>query len=195
MDCREPDLVAQARRGDPAAFERLALLHKDRIYNYVLRMIGNATEAEDLTQEVFLRAFLHIRDFRGAASVSTWLYRIASNICVDALRHRKRQEAHTFDLDAPVATNDDKVSRQVRDDGPTPDEAVQRKELHRKIQDAIDSLSDKLREVVVLYDILGVPYEEISQIVGCPLGTVKSRLFNARLQLRDILRPYISGQE
>ncbi len=195
MDGREPDLVAQARRGDPAAFERLALLHKDRIYNYVLRMIGNASEAEDLTQEVFLRAFLHIRKFRGAASFSTWLYRIASNLCVDALRRRQREEAHFLDLDAPLTTGDDKLSRQVPDSNPTPDRAVQDKELHRKIQEAIASLSDKLREVVVLYDILGVPYEEISQIVGCPLGTVKSRLFNARMQLRDILRPYISEQE
>lgn len=195
MGGREPDLVAQARGGDPAAFERLALLHKDRIYNYVLRMIGDATDAEDLTQEVFLRAFLHIRSFRGAASFSTWLYRIASNICVDALRQRRRVETRTVNLDAPLDTGDDEVSRQVPDNSPTPDQALQNRELHGKIQEAIASLSDKLREVVVLYDIMGVPYEEISQIVGCPLGTVKSRLFNARMQLRDTLKPYISDQE
>ena len=194
MHGREPDLVARARKGDRRAFEQLALLYKDRLYNYILRMVGDATETEDLTQEVFLRAFLGVERFRGTAAFSTWLYRIASNICVDALRRRQREESHTYNLHTTMDDGDAEVTRDIPDDGLTPEQALANGELRREMQEAINSLSVKLREVVVLYDVMGVSYEEISQIVGCPLGTVKSRLFNARMQLREMLRPYIEGE-
>lgn len=195
MHGRENDLVAQARRGDPGAFEQLALLYKDRLYNYILRMIGDPTEAEDLAQEVFLRAFLGLPRFRGAAAFSTWLYRIASNLCVDALRRRRRDERRTYNLDAPMEAEDRELARDFPDSSPTPEQALAHTELRRNVEEAIESLSPKLREVVILFDVMGVPYEEVSQIVGCPLGTVKSRLFNARMQLREMLRPYVEGQD
>jgi RNA polymerase sigma-70 factor (ECF subfamily) len=195
MRGREQDLVAQARRGDSWAFEQLALLYKDRLYNYILRMVGDPTEAEDLAQEALLRAFVGLARFRGAASFSTWMYRIASNLCVDALRRRQRDETRRLELDAPMDSGDTEMAREVPDAGPTPDETLEARELQRNLEEAIAALSPKLREVVVLFDVVGVPYEQIAQIVGCPLGTVKSRLFNARMQLREALRPYVEGKD
>jgi RNA polymerase sigma-70 factor (ECF subfamily) len=186
-------LVEQSRRGDVAAFENLARLYKDKIHSYICRMAGHPSEAEDLTQEVFVRAFQSVAKFRGASSFQTWLYRIATNICVDALRRRKREERHAYSLDEPVTTDDREMDREVPDTGPRPDAALETTELQAEVHRVIAGLSDKLRAVIVLFDLQGLSYEEIAETVGCPVGTVKSRLFNARMQLRDRLKAYVEG--
>jgi RNA polymerase sigma-70 factor (ECF subfamily) len=184
-------LVERARQGEVRAFETLVQRYQDRIHNYVSRLCGDPLDAQDLTQEVFVRAFGAIRRFRGSAAFQTWLYRIATNMCVDTHRRRKRTEAEAFSLDAPVETDEGQIGRQIPDPSARPEEIAQTGELQREVLEAIRALSPKLRPVVILFDIQGLTYEEVADVLGCPVGTVKSRLFNARMQLRERLRRYV----
>lgn len=182
-------LVAGARHGDPAAFEALVKHYYPRIYDYVTRMVRDPVEAEDVAQEAFVRAYQALPTFRGDASFQTWLYRIASNLAIDASRHRKRRQWQTASLDEPLDLRDSQVAREPVDDrSRPPSELVEASALQEQVHGAISELSDKLRPVVILHDLQGLSYEEIARTLGCPLGTVKSRLFNARCQLRDKLR-------
>jgi RNA polymerase sigma-70 factor (ECF subfamily) len=185
------DLVERSQRGDGLAFDRLVSIYKDRIYSYVARMIHDPIEAEDIAQETFVKAYRNLPSFRGASTFQTWLYRIANNLTIDAVRRRKRRD-NTFSLDAPLDTDEGQMSRELEDEGRTdPAGDAQTAELQRQVHQAIQQLSPKLRSVVVLYELQGLSYEEIADILGCPLGTVKSRLFNARMELKDMLQNYL----
>lgn len=179
-------LVRRARAGDSAAFEQLIDCYKHRIYNYVLRMVGDPDTAEDIAQETFIRAYSSLASFRGASSVQTWLYRIASNLAIDTMRRRKYRY-NSFSLDEPLSTLDTEVSRDIEDEGPGPERQLQTRQLQQKVTDAIARLSPKLRTVIILYELQNMSYEEIAEILGAPLGTIKSRLFNAREQLKELL--------
>lgn len=184
-------LLQRAQAGDAAAFERLVEPHLPRMYNYIARMTGDPAEAEDLTQDAILRAHRALGSFRGGATFQTWLYRIATNICVDALRRQRRQGARTYSLDDPLDLEQGQITRDVADRANDPQELAEADELRDEVTRAISELSPKLRAVVVLFDLQGLSYEEIAQTLRLPLGTVKSRLFNARARLRELLRPYI----
>jgi RNA polymerase sigma-70 factor (ECF subfamily) len=191
-------LVMRCQKADVAAFNEIVARYKNKIYNYVFRMTGNAEDAEDLTQEVFVRMYTNIRAFRAEASLSTWLFRIAGNICVDAFRRGKKVRGLVHSLDAPVAGSDEadegqSVTRDVPDWTMEPESVLGRKELGAHIQAALQSLPPKLRSAVILHDVEGLAYEEIAQAERIPLGTVKSRIFNARVALRDHLRPYLEA--
>jgi RNA polymerase sigma-70 factor (ECF subfamily) len=161
------------------------------MYNYIARMTGDPAEAEDLTQDALLRAYRALGSFRGGATFQTWLYRIATNICVDSLRRRRRQGSRTFSLDDPLDVEQGQITRDVADHAGDPQELAEVSELRDEVGKAIGDLSPKLRSVVVLFDLEGLTYEEIAQALGLPLGTVKSRLFNARVRLRELLKPYV----
>ncbi len=183
-------LVGAARAGDLEAFEGLVAHYQDRVYNYVLRMIYDPLEAQDVAQETFVRAWQGLPRFRGASSFQTWLYRIASNLAIDAARTRKRRGLATVSLDERVEGVD---ATELEHDLPDesrygPAEALEQQELRQYVWEAIGELSDKLRPVIVLTDLQGLSYREVAKILGCPVGTVKSRLFNARGQLRDKLK-------
>lgn len=165
-------------------------------------MVGDSEEAEDLTQEVFIKTYLSLRSFRSQASLNTWIYRIAGNLCIDA--HRKRVRKDTAMGGAPVSldegvgtsgdgADDARTSRELPDTRLEPYGVLARQELDGQIQLALEALPEKMRSVVVLHDIEGLAYEEIAEIVDCPLGTVKSRLFNARVQMREKLREYLEA--
>ena len=161
-------------------------------------MVGDAEEAEDLTQDVFVKTYLALATFRNQSSLNTWLYRIAGNLCIDAHRKKARKEnalgGATMSLDdTPSDSDEARSGREVPDERHEPYQLLERMELDAQIQLALSRLPDKMRSVVVLHDLEGLAYEEIAAIVDCPLGTVKSRLFNARLQLRDLLRTYIEA--
>jgi RNA polymerase sigma-70 factor, ECF subfamily len=180
-------LVQRSQRGDTAAFDQLVNLYQDRIYNYVARMVRDPVEAEDIAQEAFVKAYRNLPSFRGASTFQTWLYRIAGNLTIDAVRRRRRRE-NTFSLDAPVDTEEGAMTRELEDVSlPGPSGRVESSETRRQVHQAIQQLSPKLRSVVVLYELQGLSYEEIADILGCPLGTIKSRLFNARMELKDKL--------
>ena len=180
-------LVERARAGDDRAFEALVDAYKDRIFVYVSRMLPDAAEAEDITQETFVRAYQSLRGFRGASSFQTWLYRIASNLVIDSVRRHRRREEGVISLDAPLDTEEGELSRELADLRRGPEEEATGAAVQKEVRAAIAKISPKLRAVLVMYDIQGMSYQEIAQILGCPLGTVKSRLFNARMQLRELL--------
>ena len=187
-------LIARCQKADIAAFNEIVSRYKGKIYNYLYRMTGSADDAEDLTQEVFVRMYTSIGSFRAEASLSTWLFRIAGNLCIDAFRKNKKERGN-LSLDAPLAGSDDEggASRDVPDWSSEPDALFGRKELGAHIEAALQKLPPKLRSAVILHDIEGLPYEEIAQTEHVPLGTVKSRIFNARVALRQHLRPYLEA--
>jgi len=186
-------LLQRARTGDAEAFEQLIEPHVGRLYNYLARMVGDPADAEDLTQDAILRVHRAIGSFRGGATFQTWLYRIATNIAVDALRRRARRSARVSSLDDPLQAEQGLVAREVRDTRRDPQQLAEASELTAEVQKAIDQLSPKLRAVVMLFDLQGLTYDEIAQALALPLGTVKSRLFNARSRLRELLEPYVVG--
>ena len=186
-------LVVAAQQGNQEAFGALVDEYQDNIYNYVARMIRDHTEAEDIAQETFVKAYQALPEFRGASSFQTWLYRIASNLAIDTVRRRKRKGS--VSLEESVTTDEGEVQRQWPDEGPGPFEQVGTSETQKAVREAIATLSPKLRTVIVLYDLEGLSYKEIADILGCPLGTVKSRLFNARNQLQDILAQRLTLEE
>jgi RNA polymerase sigma-70 factor (ECF subfamily) len=183
------ELVDLAKNGDTGAFEELVDRYQDRIYNYVSRMVRDPVAAQDIAQETFVRVYKSLPRFRGAARFQTWLYRIASNLAIDATRSRKRRAASTVSLNDPVVGDDDaELERELPDDTTRgPSELTEAGEIQTNVWQAVSELPPKLRMVVVLYDLQGFSYQEIAEMLDCPLGTVKSRLFNARSQLRDKL--------
>ncbi|MGC9316535.1 MAG: sigma-70 family RNA polymerase sigma factor [Armatimonadota bacterium] len=187
-------LVERAKTGDRRAFGRLVDEYKDKIYNYVARMLNDPYEAEDVTQEAFLRAFRSLPRFRGASSFHTWLYRIASNLAIDVVRRRKRQEP-TFSLDEPLEGDDGEYEREIADETGGPEEASTTRETRVAVRRAIMDLPEKLRDVMILYELQGETYEDIAQILDVPLGTVKSRLFNARNRLKEDLEELVAAGE
>lgn len=190
-------LVARCQKADITAFNEIVSRYKGKIYNYLYRMTGNAEDAEDLTQEVFVRMYTNIGLFRAEASLSTWLFRIAGNLSVDAFRRGKKERALSHSLDAPGPGGDgdegQSATRDVPDWSQEPETLLGRKELGAHIQAALQKLPPKLRSAVVLHDVEGLAYEEIAQTERVPLGTVKSRIFNARVALREHLRPYLEA--
>lgn len=185
-------LVQRAQANDRAAFNEIVLRYKSKVYNYVRRMVASVGDAEDLTQETFVRAYLSIHSFQSRASLNTWLFRIATNLCIDYSRKAKRQQGLTTSL-AQENSEEEETEREIPDVAFDPQRLLLNKELGTQLDQALRDLPEKLRTVVLLYDIEGLAYEEIAAIVACPLGTVKSRLFNARNALRSKLAPYLTG--
>jgi RNA polymerase sigma-70 factor (ECF subfamily) len=181
-------LVRRAQANDRAAFNEIVLRYKSKVYNFIARMVPSAQDAEDLTQETFVRAYLSIRSFQSRASLNTWLFRIATNLCIDYSRKNKKTAGLTTSLSADSDEDDE---REIPDAVYDPQRILLNKELGAQLEQALLELPEKLRTVVLLYDIEGLPYDEIASIVGVPLGTVKSRLFNARTALRQRLSPYL----
>jgi len=182
---REEKLVARSKNGDIDAFEELVSLYERKIYTITYRLMGNREDASDLAQETFLRAFQSLGGFRGEASFSTWICRIATNVCRDELRKRYRLAADS--LDERLTLEESQVGRQFASNEPGPDEICERRELQSIIQGFINALSPEFRLTLVLRDILGYSYEEIAKQLDCSPGTVKSRLSRARNYLKDKL--------
>jgi RNA polymerase sigma-70 factor (ECF subfamily) len=200
---RDAELLRKAQRGDRGAFGQIVVLYQDRLYNALLRVIGDPEEARELTQETFTRALVKIDSFRGEAGPYTWLFRIGVNLAISQLR--KIQRHRTFSLDRPSgassmngADHDDQASslldRVAQDRGASPAEDVETREQHQQVLGALGRLDAEYRAVLVMRDIEGFDYQQMADVLGLPLGTLKSRLFRARLALRDELRPYLEGK-
>ncbi len=184
MTHEEQRLISAAQSGDLEAFNQIVRLYETRVYNLCYRMLGDADAAADATQDTFIAAFRNARHFRGGVFKS-WLLRIATNACYDALRARKRRPSVSLES-ADDAEDGNRID--VADQAESPDEFVLRQELSAVIQAGLAELPEDQRIVLILSDIQGLTYDEIAQIVGINLGTVKSRLSRARAKLRDILR-------
>lgn len=182
-------LVKGVQTGDTAAFDALVIRHKDRVFNLCYRLLGDPQEADDSAQEIFLKVFRSINRFRFEAAFSTWLYRIAVNTCKNRLKSSEyRQKKMTIRLEKIGNPDTGTPPREIRDDGNSPGNHVERKERMRQIQEAVNALPPDQKTVVTLRDIQGFSYEEIADMTGLNLGTVKSRLSRARLGLREQLR-------
>jgi RNA polymerase sigma-70 factor (ECF subfamily) len=184
MADEEQRLISAAQRGDVESFNALVRMYEGRVYNLGFRMLGDADSAADASQEAFLSAFRNLRSFRGG-SFRSWLLRIATNVCYDVLRAKKRRPAVSLDASDPEA---DDSPLQIADPHESPDDLALRRELAIAIQAGLAHLPEDQRLVVVLSDVQGLAYEEIAQITNTNLGTVKSRLSRGRARMREILR-------
>ncbi len=182
----DAQLVTRAKGGDRRSFDLLVQRHHNLVYNTAYRMLGDAGGAEDATQTAFIRAYRSLSRFRGKSAFSTWLYRIVSNVCLDALRTRRDD---SVGLEVSYDGDDEVQQRPLPDESAEPAANAERSELQRVVHRAISQLPEDYRMVLVLYDITGFSYEEIAGILQIPLGTVKSRLNRARLALRDVIAP------
>ena len=181
---REQELVSQARAGDTAAFEQLMLDNQDRVYTLCLRMTGDREDALDLAQETFLNAWRGLSSFHGNSSFSTWVYRLASNACIDFLRKRKRRQQG----EAPLSLDDDEAPLpQPADPRGTPEDELERRELRRAVERGLQALPEHHRQVLIMRELSGLSYQEIGAVLNLDLGTVKSRIARARMALKNIL--------
>lgn len=187
-------LVERALDGDIVGFEKLVTRYQNKIIGYVGRMLdGDREEAEDIAQETFIKAYRSLDSFRGQASFSTWLYKIATNLCIDRARTRKRRPQQAYSLDEPVDKEEDEGKREIADTRYEPGKGVEREEMRALVRETVAEMPEKMRQVLIMCDLQGMPYEDISAALDVPLGTVKSRLFHARADLARRLRPYMSG--
>lgn len=180
----EQELVARAKAGDHTAFEQLIHDNEKRIYNLTLHMVGNPDDALDLSQETFLNAWKGLSSFKGDSAFSTWLYRLASNACLDFLRSKKRRQdtiGSAFSLD------DEEAPPPPPDESLRPEEHLERKERSAALHRAMNKLPSHHRQVLVMRELSGLSYQEISDVLELDLGTVKSRLTRARTALKKLL--------
>lgn len=178
----EKQLIQQAANGDKDAFARLLERYEKQVYHQALRMLGNAEDAADMTQEAFFKAWQGLPGFQGESSLSTWLYRLTNNVCIDFLRREKKRRGE-LSLDA-----DDSAALPLADPTPSPQLSLERKELRQTIEAGLAQLSDEHRQVLVLREISGLSYDEIAELLELSPGTVKSRIARARLSLAKFLR-------
>lgn len=183
----ETQLIEQAGAGSLMAFEELISSYEKKIYNYCLRMTNNREDAEDLTQEVFVRVYKNLKKFKGNSQLSTWIYRIAHNICID--RYRKAKVV-TISLSQPKGPEDEREMDLPADD-PSPEQEALRREQQKYLLEAISRLKPKYRTAIVLRDIQQHSYEEIAEILNLPLGTVKSHINRGRAALREAVRSFL----
>lgn len=181
---QEHVLVKQAQQGDQDAFAALMTLYQKPIYNLTLRMTKKPEDAEELTQTAFLKAWHALPNFQEDASFFTWLYRLATNACIDFLRHENRRYVvlHTVSLD-----DEEHPASHIPDHRYSPEEKALQHDLQQTIMGALDSLSYEHREILVQREIDGLSYQEISDLLHLEIGTVKSRIARARLALRQVL--------
>ncbi len=185
----EGDLVQQARNGDLSAYDELVKRYQERIYATIYHMTSNHEDANDLAQDAFIKAFSALKSFKGGSTFYTWLYRIAVNKTINFLKQRKNKYHLSLnDLDFNAENDPDLVALISHK---TPQRDAGLSELQKKLNEALLKLSEPHRMVVVLHDVQGQSHDEIAEIMGCNIGTVRSRLFYARQQLQGYLAEYI----
>lgn len=191
---RQRRLVLALKRGDERAFEEFVQIFQHQVFGLCLRMLGDAAEAEDVAQEVFLSVFRAIHTFREECRLSTWVYRICRNKCLNCLNLLKRRTSeHTQPFEDAHASSADTTATPHSITGavPRPDRIVEGKQLEVLLQTQMNNLSHEHREVFILRDIENLSYEEIEVITGLPEGTVKSRLHRARMELVRLMEPHL----
>jgi RNA polymerase sigma-70 factor, ECF subfamily len=184
-------LVERVQKGDKHAFDLLINKYQHRIVSLVARYVNDRTEALDVAQEAFIKAYRAIGNFRGDSAFYTWLYRIAINTAKNWLVAQKRRPPAS-DIDAVDAEQYDMDSRLK--DRATPENELMREEIKKTVYDTIAELPDDLRTAIVLREMEGMSYEEIATTMECPIGTVRSRIFRAREAIDEQLRPLVEGQ-
>lgn len=192
-------LVERAADGEAAAFDELVLRHQDRIYAVCLRMLRDAESARDAAQEAFLKAWKALPRFEGRSRFSTWLHRIAMNVCLSMLRSNKAHpERRALSLDGGTSGSPGEETAAVAEPasgGDSPEADLERSESRAAVTEAIAGLEEDFRQAVVLRDIQGMAYDEIADILQIPVGTVRSRIHRGREQLRNALESFVLGKK
>ncbi|HEX5312648.1 RNA polymerase sigma factor RpoE [Aquabacterium sp.] len=189
-------LVERVQRGDQRAFEMLVVKYQRRIERLIARMVRDVDLVEDIAQETFIRAYRALPNFRGESAFYTWLYRIGVNTAKKALLNLKRDPLVT-EAALASAEEDDGASRVENElsDGETPESVLASRQIAETVNQAIEALSDDLRQAITLREIEGLSYEEISELMNCPIGTVRSRIFRAREAIATRLRPLLDTRQ
>jgi RNA polymerase sigma-70 factor (ECF subfamily) len=183
----EIGLITAARRGDLDAYNHLVLTHQELAFNLAYRILADDAAAEDATQTAFISAYRHLDSYRGG-SFRAWVMRMVSNACYDELRRQKRHPTTALEPMDEEGEEELESPAWLRDDSLSPEEQAEQAELNRAVERCLRDLPDEFRAVLVLVDIQGYDYQEVSEVIGKPLGTVKSRLNRGRAELARILR-------
>ena len=181
------DLVKRCQRGEAVAFDELVTKYRSKVFSMIYGMVQNEQDAWDLAQDGFLKAWRSIHRFKGQSSFYTWLYRIMTNVTIDALRRKNFRSDTEFDDRVPPIEVEP-GSRTTPSSVPLPDLTMERAEVRQRIESAINKLSPEHRAVIVMKEIQELQYNEIAEILGCSIGTVMSRLFYARKKLQTLLK-------
>jgi RNA polymerase sigma-70 factor (ECF subfamily) len=185
-------LVRRAQQGEQRAFEMLVIKYQRRIERLIGRMVRDADLVQDIAQESFIRAYRALPQFRGDSAFYTWMYRIAVNTAKKALVDLKRDPVIFESAMHLPDDGDETSSREIEpSDGETPDAVLASKEIAQAVNAAIEALSEDLRQAITLREIEGLSYEEIADVMNCPIGTVRSRIFRAREAIAERLRPLL----
>ena len=199
MNAEDADhaLVERAKRGDKRAFEMLVVKYQRRLERLIGRIVRDPDLVQDIAQESFIRAYRALPQFRGESAFYTWLYRIAVNTAKKALMELRRDPVVLESALAGDSDEDDETYRGERElsHGETPEALLASKEIAQTVNAAIEALSEDLRQAITLREIEGLSYEEISEVMNCPIGTVRSRIFRAREAIAQRLRPLLDTRE
>jgi RNA polymerase sigma-70 factor (ECF subfamily) len=185
----EAELVTELQAGSESAFDWLVTHYHSPVYNLIVSMLGDPADAADGSQEVFLKAFRGIRNFRQGSSLKTWLYRIAIREALNHKRWFKRHLQKNVSIDAEVEQGHAPID--IEDLGATPFEQLATREIQTAVQDALQQVPGVFRTAVILRDLEGLSYEEVAEVLECSVGTVKSRILRGRRALKDILEPML----
>lgn len=180
----ERAVIDRVLAGETEAFELLVVKHQRKIYNLCYRMTGNPEDASDLTQDAFLKAYQNLGSFKGESSISLWLYRLASNACIDHLRREKRRVKSSLTMQDESG---DTVELELPDERFTPESELERRLVIEDVEQGLLTLSEEHRQILVLREINALSYDEIADILNLSAGTVKSRISRARVILRKFL--------
>ena len=185
----DAEIVSFCKKGNVDAFEELVRKHQKKMLNIAFRMIGNYEDACEIVQDAFVSAYKAIKHFEEKARFSTWLYTIVVNLSRNRLNQLKiKNSREAFSMDDPVLTDSSELAVELASSEPSVLERLEKRDVQKKVQACIDSLDSEFKEVIILRDMQGFSYDEISDMLKMPGGTVKSRLFRAREMLRDCLK-------
>jgi RNA polymerase sigma-70 factor (ECF subfamily) len=190
----DADCIARVLRGDRDAFREIVERYQGRVFRLAAALLKNRTDAADIAQEALVRAYASLDSFKGDSRFATWLYKIVSNLCIDWLR--RRQTAQSEELDEGLHAQDDSIAPGLisgRLHG-NPQSQALRRELAGKLNQALEGLPDKHRQILWLREVEGLSYEELSEVLDIPKGTVMSRLFHARAKMQSLLAEYMRDE-
>ncbi len=182
------ELVRRAQRGERGAFDLLVLRYQHRVVKLVARLLRDPTEAEDVAQDAFVKAYRALGSFRGDSAFYTWLYRIAVNTARNSMASRQRRP---LDYEADLNESEQAAVESRMRHGDTPEAAALSDEIHRTVNHAVEQLPEDLRTAIILREVEGLSYEEIAEAMDCPVGTVRSRIFRAREAIDRSLKPLL----
>ncbi|MCT4543996.1 MAG: sigma-70 family RNA polymerase sigma factor [Vallitalea sp.] len=181
----EKNIIKKAKKGDSAAFEKLIIKYEKKVYNIAYQMFGNEHDAYDISQDVFIKVYTSLDNFNYKSSFSTWIHRIAVNKCIDEYRKRKKTNKNES-IDDSFEQEDGIIQKQFVDKGLTPEETALKNETISFVRESINELKEEHKIIIILRDIKGYSYDEIADILDVSIGTVKSRISRARLNLKKI---------